>query len=126
MQLSALTLIIPDYDEAIAYYTGTLGFILQVDIDQGTKRWVRITPSASAQTGIILAEPSTPDQRAAIGTQGAGRVWLFLETRNFAADHTRLKSAGVHFEEDPRQEPYGTVAVFADKFGNRWDLIQYS
>lgn len=125
MQLSALTLIIPDYDTAIAYYTGTLGFILCDDIDQGHKRWVRIAPSAHAQTGIILAEPATPTQRAAIGTQGAGRVWLFLETQDFGADHARLVAAGVHFEEAPRHEPYGTVAVFQDAFGNRWDLIQY-
>lgn len=126
MHLSALTLIIPDYDEAIAYYTGTLGFTLQDDIDQGHKRWVRVSPSPDAQTGIILAEPSTPNQRAAIGTQGAGRVWLFLETQDFAADHARLIANGVHFEETPRHEPYGIVAVFQDRYGNRWDLIQYS
>ena len=126
MHLSALTLIIPNYDEAIAYYTGTLGFTLQDDIDQGHKRWVRVSPSPTAQTGIILAEPSTPAQRQAIGTQGAGRVWLFLETQDFAADHARLLAKGVHFEEKPRQEPYGTVAIFQDRFGNRWDLIQYS
>ncbi|KIN64562.1 Glyoxalase family protein [Sulfitobacter noctilucicola] len=126
MQLSALTLIIPDYDEAIAYYTRTLGFTLIDDIDQGSKRWVRIAPSANAQTGIILAEPSTPAQRSAIGTQGAGRVWLFLQTQDFAADHARMTKAGVTFEEEPRQEVYGTVAVFADKFGNRWDLIEYA
>lgn len=135
MHLSALTLIIPDYDEAIAYYTGTLGFTLTCDIDQGHKRWVRVAPSGahkegspspSAQTGIILAEPSTPEQRAAIGQQGAGRVWLFLETDDFAADHARLIAHGVQFEETPRHEPYGTVAVFQDTYGNRWDLIQYS
>jgi len=121
MHLSALTLIIPNYDEAIAYYTGTLGFI-----DQGHKRWVRIAPSPSAQTGIILAEPSTPEHCSAIGKQGAGRVWLFLETPDFSKDHKRLTEAGVQFEEDPRHEPYGTVAVFADVYGNRWDLIEYA
>ncbi len=126
MHLSALTLIIPDYDAAIAYYTQTLGFTLIDDIDQGHKRWVRIAPSADAQTGIILAEPSTHAQRAAIGTQGAGRVWLFLETQDFAKDYARLTAAGVAFEEAPRHEPYGTVAVFTDTFGNRWDLIQYA
>lgn len=125
MHLSALTLIIPDYDAAIAYYTSTLGFTLLEDIDEGRKRWVRIAPSPQAQTAIILAEPSTPEQRSAIGNQGAGRVWLFLETQDFAKDHARFIANGVHFEEAPRDEPYGTVAVFADIFGNRWDLIQY-
>lgn len=126
MHLSALTLIVPDYDDAIAYYTGTLGFALIDDIDQGDKRWVRVAPSATAQTGFILAQASTAEQTQAIGNQGAGRVWLFLETDDFKTDHARLTDAGVPFEETPRNEPYGTVAVFADKFGNRWDLIQYS
>ena len=124
MHLSALTLIIPDYDAAIAYYCDTLGFTLAEDIDQGHKRWVRVTPPGGG-TGFILAEPANTRQRAAIGEQGAGRVWLFLETQDFAADHKRLITAGVHFEESPREESYGTVAVFHDIFGNRWDLIQY-
>ena len=125
MRLSALTLIVPDYDAAIDYYCGTLGFSLSEDIDQGHKRWVRVTPPGGG-TGFILAEPANDTQRAAIGQQGAGRVWLFLETENFAADYARLTAAGVPFEESPRQEPYGTVAVFRDAFGNRWDLIQYN
>jgi catechol 2,3-dioxygenase-like lactoylglutathione lyase family enzyme len=126
MQLSALTLIVPDYDAAIAYYCGTMGFVLEQDIDQGDKRWVRIAPSKGAKTGFILARAASPDQTAAIGNQGAGRVWLFLETDDFAADHARLSADGVRFQETPRHEPYGTVAVFADTFGNRWDLIEYS
>lgn len=125
MRLSALTLIIPDYDAAIAYYTETLGFTLEQDVDQGHKRWVRVAPPG-AQTGFILAEARTPEERAAIGQQGAGRVWLFLETEDFATDHARLLANGVTFEESPRHEPYGTVAVFRDTFGNRWDLIQYA
>jgi catechol 2,3-dioxygenase-like lactoylglutathione lyase family enzyme len=125
MHLSALTLIVPDYDEAIAYYRDTLGFVLEQDIDQGSKRWVRMAPQG-AQTGFILAKAASPEQLAAVGNQGAGRVWLFLETDDFAADHTRLQAAGVSFEEAPRHEIYGTVAVFLDTFGNRWDLIQYS
>ena len=125
MHLSALTLIVPDYDEAIAYYCDTLGFTLEQDVDQGDKRWVRVAPPG-AQTGFILARAATPDQTAAVGNQGAGRVWLFLETDDFAADHTRLTAAGVRFEEAPRDEPYGTVAVFADTYGNRWDLIKYA
>ena len=125
MRLSALTLIVPDYDEAIAYYTGTMGFTLEQDVDQGDKRWVRVAPQG-AETGFILAQPGNAEQAAAIGNQGAGRVWLFLETPDFYADFERLKSAGVVFEEDPREEVYGTVAVFRDRYGNRWDLITYS
>ncbi len=124
MHLSALTLIVPDYDDAIAYYTGTLGFILIDDIDQIHKRWVRIAPSATAQTGFILAQASSSEQVAAIGNQGAARVWLFLQTDDFKTDHARLITAGVQFEEPPRYEPYGIVAVFVDKYGNRWDLIE--
>ena len=124
MHLSALTLIIPDYDEAITYYTGILGFVLEQGIEQGDKRWVRVAPPG-AQTGIILAQPGNETQKAAIGNQGAGRVWLFLETTDFAKDHARLLAAGVQFQEDPRNEPYGTVAVFSDIYGNRWDLIEY-
>ncbi|MGC1506625.1 MAG: VOC family protein [Sulfitobacter sp.] len=126
MHLSALTLIIPDYDAAIAYYCETLGFVLEQDIDQGHKRWVRIAPSKGAQTGFILVRAATAEQTGAIGKQGAGRVWLFLETGDFAVDHARLTAAGVQFEESPRHEPYGTVAVFSDIYGNRWDLIEYS
>ena len=123
MYLSALTLIVPDYDTAIAYYCGTLGFTLSEDIDQGHKRWVRVTPSG-AGAGFILAEAANDTQKAAIGNQGAGRVWLFLNTDDFASEHARLLAAGVTFEEAPRTEIYGTVAVFRDIFGNRWDLIE--
>mgnify|MGYP003652708029 FL=1 len=122
MHLAALTLIIPDYDAAIAYYCDVMGFTLTEDIDQGRKRWVRIVPPGGG-TGFILARADDEAQVAAVGNQGAGRVWLFLQTDDFATDHARLKAAGVHFEEEPRHEPYGTVAVFRDAFGNRWDLI---
>lgn len=123
MRLSALTLIVPSYDAGIAFYCGTMGFALSEDRDQGHKRWVRVTPPGGG-AGFILAEPGDASQRAAIGAQGAGRVWLFLETDNFERDHARLIAAGVQFEEAPRKEPYGTVAVFCDAFGNRWDLIE--
>ena len=123
LRLSALTLIIPDYDAAIAFYCGVMGFDLTEDIDQGHKRWVRVTPPGGG-AGFILAEPANATQKAAIGNQGAGRVWLFLTTDDFEGDYSRLAAAGVHFEETPRHEPYGTVAVFADIFGNRWDLIE--
>ncbi len=122
MHLSALTLIVPDYDAAIAYYCGTMGFTLTEDIDQGDKRWVRVTPPGGG-TGFILAQAASDPQRAAIGKQGAGRVWLFLQTDDFARDHSALTAAGVTFEETPRVEVYGTVDVFRDIFGNRWDLI---
>lgn len=122
MRLSALTLIVPDYDAAIAFYCGQMGFELSEDIDQGHKRWVRVTPPGGG-AGFILAKAADARQAAAIGDQGAGRVWLFLQTDDFAEDHARLLAAGVTFEEEPRHEVYGTVAVFRDVFGNRWDLI---
>ena len=123
MHLSALTLIVPDYDTAIAYYCDVMGFTLSEDIHQGRKRWVRVTPSGGG-AGFILARADDAAQINAVGNQGAGRVWLFLNTDDFAADHARLLDKGVHFEEEPRHEPYGTVAVFQDMFGNRWDLIE--
>ena len=123
MHLSAITLIIPNHDTAIAHYCDDLGFTLTEDIDQGNKRWVRMTPGGTGAS-FILAEPTNEAQKAAIGNQGGGRVWLFLNTDNFTADHARLTKAGVTFEESPRHEPYGTVAVFRDLFGNRWDLIE--
>ncbi|MBM1309396.1 VOC family protein [Sulfitobacter mediterraneus] len=122
MRLSALTLIVPDYDAAIAFYCGQMGFELSEDIDQGHKRWVRVTPPGGG-AGFILAQAADARQTAAIGDQGAGRVWLFLQTDDFAEDHARLLAAGVTFEEEPRHAVYGTVAVFRDVFGNRWDLI---
>ena len=122
MHLHALTLIVPDYDAAIAFYCDVLGFELVEDIPQPGKRWVRIRPPG-AQTSVILARAATDVQTAAIGNQGAGRVWLFLSTDDFPAEHARLLALGVAFEEEPRHEPYGTVAVFRDPFGNRWDLL---
>lgn len=122
MHLSAITLIIPEYDPAIAFYCGVMGFDLIEDADQGRKRWVRVAPPG-AQTGFILARADDDQQRAAIGNQGAGRVWLFLRADDFGAEFDRLTAAGVTFEEEPRHEPYGKVAVFRDPFGNRWDLL---
>ncbi|UOA31365.1 hypothetical protein DSM110093_01130 [Sulfitobacter sp. DSM 110093] len=122
MYLSAITLIVPDYDPAIAFYCGIMGFDLTEDVDQGRKRWVRVTPPG-AQTGFILARAEGETQEAAIGNQGAGRVWLFLKVEDFTATFDQLTAAGVTFEEEPRHEPYGKVAVFRDPFGNRWDLL---
>ncbi|WP_223421904.1 VOC family protein [Tateyamaria pelophila] len=123
MQLNSVSFIVPDYDSGIAFFCDTLGFDLVQDIDQGHKRWVEVR-APGAQTSIVIARADGPEQRAMIGRQGAGRVWLFLETDDFARDHDKLTRRGIVFEEDPRVEPYGTVAVFRDPFGNRWDLIQ--
>ncbi|WP_299964325.1 VOC family protein [uncultured Roseobacter sp.] len=123
MHLAALSIIVPDYEAGIAFFCGTLGFTLSEDIDQGRKRWVTVT-APGGQLRIVLARADTDRQRAAIGNQGAGRVWLFLETDDFARDHAALQARGIVFEEAPRHEPYGTVAVFRDPFGNRWDLIE--
>lgn len=126
MRLSALSILVPDYDAGIAFFCGALGFDLVEDIDLGSdKRWVRVQPTG-AQTGFILARAVGADQIAAIGHQGGGRVWLFLETDDFDRDYVDLQVNGVVFEETPRDEPYGRVAVFADPFGNRWDLIQFN
>ncbi|AYE86675.1 VOC family protein [Sulfitobacter sp. D7] len=122
MHLSAITLIVPDYDAGIDFYCSVMGFDLTEDVDQGRKRWVRVTPPG-AQTGFILARADDDQQKAAIGKQGAGRVWLFLKVDDFTAEFDRLTAAGVIFEEEPRHEPYGKVAVFRDPFGNRWDLL---
>lgn len=113
---------VPDYDAAIAFYVGALGFRLTEDIDQGCKRWVTVEPPGGG-TRLVLARADTAAQSAAIGNQAGGRVFLFLTTDDFSRDHAAMQASGVHFEEPPRVEPYGTVAVWRDPFGNRWDLI---
>ncbi len=124
MHLSSVSFLVPGYEEGIAFFTEALGFTLAEDTDMGGgKRWVRVVPP-NGGTGFVLARADGRAQRAAIGTQGGGRVWLFLETGDFAADHARMSRADVIFEEAPRAEPYGTVAVFRDPWGNRWDLIE--
>jgi catechol 2,3-dioxygenase-like lactoylglutathione lyase family enzyme len=123
--LALLSLLVPDYDAGIAFFTVTMGFILLEDTNLGDgKRWVRVGPKG-AQTAFLLAKAVGDAQIAAIGNQGGGRVWLFLQTDDFDRDHMRMQSKGVVFEEEPRNEPYGKVAVFGDPFGNRWDLIQF-
>ena len=120
--LAAVSLIVPDYDAAIGFYCETLGFRLTEDIDQGHKRWVTVEPPGGGAR-LVLAQAVGPAQQAAIGTQGGGRVWLFLRTDDFDRDHQAMLRAGVVFEESPRDEVYGRVAVWRDPFGNRWDLI---
>jgi catechol 2,3-dioxygenase-like lactoylglutathione lyase family enzyme len=123
-RLSLTALLVRDYDEAIAFYVGKLGFALREDVDQGGgKRWVVVTPG-DGSGGLLLAKAAGEAQAARVGDQSGGRVFMFLETEDFDADHRRMSEAGVRFLEAPRREPYGTVAVFEDLYGNRWDLIE--
>ena len=125
--ISAVALLVPDYDEAIAYYIGRLGFTLREDTPLSpTKRWVIVAPLGSTETGLLLAQADSAAQRQAIGNQTGGRVFLILKTDDFDRDFARFKGHGVEFLEEPRLEAYGKVAVFRDAFGNTWDLIQPS
>lgn len=124
-QTLALTaLVVRDYDEAIAWFTGALGFALRADKDMGDgKRWVEVVPPGSS-SGLLLAKATTPEQEAAIGNQSGGRVMFFLHTDNFDRDYRDMLAKGVHFVEEPRDEDYGRVVVFTDLYGNKWDLIE--
>ena len=128
MHLEQLALIVADYDDAIAFYTGALGFELVEDSPALTtvggrpKRWVVVRPPG-AQTGLLLARADGDDQAAAVGAQFAGRVGLFLRVDDFEAAYERMRAAGVEFAGEPRDEPYGRVVVFVDVAGNRWDLL---
>ena len=124
-KITSVTLVVSDYDEAINFYVGSLGFVLVEDywLDNHTKRWVRVAPPG-AQTALLLAKANSTAQKAAIGNQTGGRVGFFLQTDDFARDHAAMLEKGVTFREAPRHEPYGTVAVFEDPFGNLWDLIE--
>ena len=125
-RLALLSLVVPDYDAGIAFFVDVMGFELLEDTDLGGgKRWVRVAPKG-AETAFLLARAVGDKQVAAIGNQGGGRVWLFLQTDDFDRDHADMLAKGVHFEEQPRDEPYGRVAVFNDPFGNRWDLVQFN
>jgi catechol 2,3-dioxygenase-like lactoylglutathione lyase family enzyme len=121
-RISAIALVVPDYEAGLAFYVGKLGFRLVEDLDQGRKRWVVVEPPGGG-VRLVLARAEGEAQVAAIGNQAGGRVFLFLETDDFARDHAAMLAAGVVFEEAPRHEPYGSVAVWRDPFGNRWDLI---
>lgn len=123
--LSGVVLLVRDYDEAKAYYTGVLGFTLLEDTDMGAgKRWLVVAPPGARETHLVLARAATPEQRARIGDQAGGRVLLFLHTDDFARDFQAFSARGVKFLEAPRHETYGSVAVFEDLYGNRWDLIE--
>ena len=122
--LSAVSVVVPDYDAAIAFYVGVLGFELIEDTAlSAAKRWVTVAPPGSSETRLLLAKAATDSQTAAIGNQTGGRVFLFLKTDDFERDYRRLRSANVAFTELPRDEVYGRVVVFTDPFGNKWDLI---
>jgi catechol 2,3-dioxygenase-like lactoylglutathione lyase family enzyme len=124
-ELAHVAVVVRDYDETIVFYTGVLGFRLIEDTDMGEgKRWVLIAPSGSKGTNILLARAATPEQATCIGNQTGGRVFLFLYTDDFWRDYRSLQSQRVEFVRDPKDEPYGTVAVFKDLYGNLWDLIQ--
>lgn len=125
--IGAITLVVRDYDEAIAFYTEKLGFELleDIELDEG-KRWVRVAPKNTDGTALLLARAKNEKELAAVGNQSGGRVFLFLETDDFWRDYELYRSRGVTFCEEPRVESYGTVAVWEDLYGNRWDLLQHS
>ncbi len=124
-KIAHLALLVRDYDEAIAYYTGVLGFQLIEDTPLGAgKRWVLVSPPGGDGAALLLARATTPAQTERIGNQTGGRVFLFLHTDDFQRDYQALRARGVSFEGEPRQEPYGQVVVFADLYGNRWDLVE--
>ena len=122
--LSAIALLVTDYDEAIAHYVGVLGFELLEDTEMGGgKRWVRVRPPGGG-TALLLAKAANEEQKNRVGDQTGGRVFLFLDTDDFDRDHAAYSAKGVTFENAPREEPYGKVAVFRDLYGNRWDLVE--
>ena len=121
-----VTLVVRDYDEAIAFYTEKLGFSVVEDTyqPQQDKRWVVIAPPGSSGTSLLLGRASNSEQDRAVGNQTGGRVFLFLRTDDFWRDYNRMTADGVRFAREPRVEPYGTVAVFEDLYGNLWDLVE--
>lgn len=123
--IAMIALLVRDYDEAIAWYRDAMDFELLEDDDRGGgKRWVRMALQGNTGFSLLLAKTANSRQRECVGNQHGGRVGFFLHTDNFARDRARLIAAGAQFEELPRHEEYGTVAVFADLYGNRWDLIE--
>ncbi|HKJ40176.1 MAG TPA: VOC family protein [Anaerolineales bacterium] len=122
--IGAISLLVKDYDEAISFYTEKLHFELVEDTDMGGgKRWVVVSPPGSGETRLLLAKAASPAQESSIGNQTGGRVFLFLHTDDFWRDYESMRANGVRFLEDPRTEVYGTVVVFEDLYGNKWDLL---
>lgn len=123
--ISAIALLVRDYDEAIQFYVDVLGFNLVEDIQQSAdKRWVLVSPPGAQETKLLLSRAATPEQVAAIGNQAGGRVLLFLKTDTFDEDYQHLLAKGVQFLEAPRHEPWGKVVIFQDPFGNKWDFLE--
>jgi catechol 2,3-dioxygenase-like lactoylglutathione lyase family enzyme len=123
--IAHVAIVVRDYDEAIAFYTRALGFELIQDSVLGPdKRWVLVAPPGNHGSSLLLAKAANPEQASRIGNQTGGRVFLFLHTDDFRRDHQAMLAYGVRFVEQPREEAYGTVAVFEDLYGNRWDLIE--
>ncbi|MDN3714947.1 VOC family protein [Vibrio breoganii] len=124
-QIGNIALVVENYDDAIEFYTQKLQFKLVEDTDLGDgKRWVQVSPPNSNGTNLLLAQAATDEQRHAVGNQTGGRVFLFLQTNDFWRDYKLMKDNGVTFNEEPREEDYGTVVVFQDLYGNKWDLLQ--
>jgi catechol 2,3-dioxygenase-like lactoylglutathione lyase family enzyme len=126
--IAHVALVVRDYDEAIAFFTEKLAFKLVEDLYQPAqdKRWVVVAPPGSSGSTLLLARASKPEQEPFIGNQAGGRVFLFLSTDDFWRDYRQMVDRGVHFVRPPSEQPYGTVAVFEDLYGNPWDLIQYA
>jgi catechol 2,3-dioxygenase-like lactoylglutathione lyase family enzyme len=124
-RIDAITFVVRDYDKAIEFFTQKLQFDLLEDTPMDkVKRWVLVAPRGSMGTNLLLAKADSPEQELAIGNQTGGRVFLFLHTDDFWRDYNEMKSRGVKFAEEPREETYGTVAVFFDLYGNKWDLLE--
>ena len=124
-RLACIAIVVADYDDAIRFYTQKLHFKLVEDTALGdTKRWVRVSPPGSTGCELLLAKAATEEQLSRVGNQTGGRVFLFLHTDDFWRDYNRMQTDGIQFVREPVEEPYGTVAVFADLYGNLWDLIQ--
>lgn len=124
-EVATISLLVREYDEAIHFFTQALRFKLVEDSPQASgKRWVVVSPGAGKGVALLLAKASTADQLACVGNQAGGRVFLFLHTSDFQGDYAHMTSHGVQFLEAPRREPYGTVVVFQDLYGNKWDLLQ--
>ena len=126
--IAHVTLVVRDYDEAIEFYTGKLGFRLVEDIYQPEqdKRWVVVAPPGDSYTTLLLARASSPEQGSFVGNQSGGRVFLFLKTDDFSRDYDAMLAKDIRFVREPKVADYGTVAVFEDLYGNLWDLIEYA
>ena len=126
--IAHMALVVRDYDEAIAFYTQKLGFVLLEDTYQPAqdKRWVVIAPAESSGATLLLAQASKPEQEAFVGNQAGGRVFLFLATNDFWRDYRDFLTRGIEFVREPKSDEYGTVAVFKDLYGNLWDLLEFS